>query len=290
MADTHVQVGHTATIEARFYADGVLADDGTPTIGITKADGTILVAAGAATSSGGTGIRQFALPAQSEVNLLKATWTGSTQTVVTWVEIIGDILYTLAALRGVKVGAGFPFTVADFPNQMVLDRRVEVTQDFEARTGYSFVPRFAREALDGNGRSDLVLRQLRASKLLSVTIDGTAQPTSSFTLAPSGVLTWKSGGWFSMLQRQNVTVEYVRGWDRTPPVIASAALARTAMLLLPSLAGSTASSWTTPDGTTYSYDAAGQVTQAGTIRHYGVPGIDSVLNSPTYSALGLAVA
>jgi hypothetical protein len=290
MAAQHVQVGHTATIEARFYADGVPADDGIPTISITRADGTTLVAPGTATSSGGTGIRQYALPAQPEVNLLKATWTGATQTVITWVEVVGDILYTLAAMRGVKVAGGTPFaSTTDFPNQVLLDRRAEVTDDFEARTGYSFIPRFARETLDGDGSSQLVLRQLRCSKLLSVTIDGTAQQTSDFTLASSGVLAWKRGGWFSTLQRQNVVVEYVYGWDRPPAAISTVALLRTAMLLQPSqFAG--AVTVTTPDGGSYSYSQAGQSFQGGGIRHYGWPDIDATLNSPTYSALGVAFA
>jgi hypothetical protein len=290
MAAQHVQVGHTATLEATFFADGVPTDDGTPTIGITRADGTVLVPPGTATTSGGTGVRRYALAAQPEVNLLKATWTGATQTVTTWAEVVGDILYTLAAMRDVRVAGDKPFAnTVTYPNSLLLDKRAEVTDDFEARTGYSFIPRFAREILNGDGSSQLVLPQIRCSKLLSVTIDGTAQQTSDFTLASSGVLAWKRGGWFSTLQRQNVVVEIAYGWDRPPAVISSAGLARTAMLLQPSLIG-TVSTWTTPDGVSYSYDQAGQRFQGGGIRHYGVPAIDSVLNSPSYSALGAAFA
>jgi len=105
MADQHIEVGKTATIEARFYADGVLTDDGTPTIGITKADGTTLVAPGTATTSGGVGIRRYALAAQAELNLLKATWTGATQTVVTYAEIVGAHLFTLADAKTFDGGA-----------------------------------------------------------------------------------------------------------------------------------------------------------------------------------------
>jgi hypothetical protein len=288
MAATQVQTGFTATIEGRFYADGVLTDDGTPTIGVTKADGTVLVASGTATNSGGTGVRRYALPAQPEVNLLKATWTGATQTVVTWVEIIGDILFTLAALRAVKVAGGTPFaSTTDFPTQTLLDRRAEVTDDFEQRCGWSFVPRFTREVINGGGRCELLLEQRNATKLLSVTINGVAQSLAGFTLDRAGIVyattNFLPTGWFRW-GVNNVVVEYVRGWDRPQAAISSAALARAAMLLLPSQAGSTVSSWTTPDGTTYSYDQAGQTFAGGGVRHYGVPGIDSVLNQ--YSATG----
>jgi hypothetical protein len=285
MAAQHVQVGHTATIEARFYADGVLQDDGTPTIGITRADGTTLVAPGTATSSGGTGIRQYALPAQPEVNLLKATWTGATQTVITWVEIVGDILYTLAAMRAVKTAGGTPFAVtADYPNQMLLDRRSEVTDDFEAKTGWSFIPRFTREEHSGDGTSTLIINEYKPGKLLSVTVDGTAQTLADFDLTPDGVLTWH-GGRFPATRPGNVTIEYVRGWDRPPAKISSDALAVAASWLLPPQA-SNASTWTTPDGTSYSFDNAGRALSGGGTAFYGIPKVDADLNNPAYNASG----
>lgn len=283
MAATQVQTGFTATIEARFYADGVLADDGAPTIGITRADGTVLVAPGTATTSGGIGIRRYTLPAQAEVNLLKATWTGATQTVVTWVEIVGDILYTLAALRAVKVAGTLAFADTTlFPNQTLLDRRAEVTDDFEKRTGWSFIPRFARQTLDGDGRSELILDHLKCSKLLSVTVDGVAQTLSDFVLDRSGVLTWTNGR-FPTTKRQNVVVEVVHGWDRPPAVISSAGLARTAMLLQPSQFNG-AVTVTTPDGASYQYSQAGQSFAGGGRRYYGQPDVDAVLSDPAYNA------
>lgn len=286
MADTQVQTGFTATIEARFYADGVLADDGIPTIGITRADGTVLVAAGTATTSGGTGVRRFALPAQADVNRLKATWTGATQTVVTWVEIVGDILYTLAALRAVKVAGTLAFqSPTDFPNQVLLDRRAEVTDDFEAKTGWSFVPRFTRERHDGDGTNTLIVREYKPGTLLSVTVDAAAQTLADFDLTPDGVLTWQASR-FPTTRPGNVTIEYARGWARPPAKISSDALAVTASWLLPSQAGSTASTWITPDGTSYSFDTAGRQLSGGGTAFYGIPKVDADLNNPAYSARG----
>jgi hypothetical protein len=290
------------TITETFEVDGspVNVDSGLPTLVATFPDGTAL--SPLPTVSGSwtgrtTGQYRVVLPAQPEVTWIDYELTGPIgglpQTVGGRVEWLGELLFNLAELRAMRVAGSKPFNATDYPDSVVLARRAEVTDDFEARCGWSFIPRFAREITDGTGRAEILLDHLKASKLLSVTVNGVAQTVGNYTLDRSGVLratsAYMASGWFQG-GVSNVTVEYQHGWDRPPAAISSAALARTAMLLAPSQAGSTVSSWTTPDGTTYSMDAAGQVTAAGTIRHYGVPGIDSVLNSPAYNAMGMAVA
>lgn len=298
MGDLQLEKGSGAKPRAVFYSDGVATDlDGACTATVTRPDGTQITGSPFTASHvnpTGSGTYEFTLPQQTEVIAYDVTWAGAiggvATSVTTHIEVVGIFLYTLAAMRAVKVAGGTPFTdTAAFPNQTLLDRRAEVTLDFEARTGYSFVPRFAREVLDGDGTDALMLRQLRCSKLLSVTIDGTAQSVGDFTLASSGVLSWKMGGWFSTAQRQNVVVEYRYGWDQSPPAVSTVALLRTAMLLQPSqFAG--AVTVTTPDGASYSYSQAGQSFQGGGTRHYGWPDIDACLNSPSYNALGAAFA
>jgi hypothetical protein len=232
------------------------------------------------------------MAAQAEVTILSATWTGTIggqpQTLYSTIEVLGELLFGLGDLRAVKVAGTAVFSNStDWPSDLLAARRAEVTDDFEQRCGWSFVPRFTREVINGDGRCELLLEQRNATKLLSVAINGVAQSLAGFTLDRAGIVyattNFLPTGWFRW-GINNVIVEYVRGWDRPPPTITSAGLARTAMLLLPSQAGSTVSSWTTPDGTTYSYDQAGQSFAGGGVRHYGVPGIDSVLNQ--YSATG----
>jgi hypothetical protein len=277
----------------KFYSSGVLTDlDGSCTVTLTKPDGTAGPASGAVTRVS-AGIYTFSLDGPTDPIVYDITWAGQiggkAVTIDTQAEAVGEFLFNLADLRTMKV-AGTANAFSDssaYPDETLLARRVEVTDDFEQRTGYSFIPRFTRETYDGNGRGELVVRQRRCTKLLSVTIDGTAQSLSGLTLSAEGVLAWSPGGWFSNLNRQNVVVEYVYGFDRPPPVVSSAGLARAAMLLLPSQAGSTVSTWTTPDGTTYQRDLAGQSLNGG-IRHYGVPGIDAVLNAAAYSTSGMA--
>jgi hypothetical protein len=292
--------GTSATISETFQVDGVAADldAGVPTVTLLKPDGTAGPASGTVTHGAAlSGTYSFVLAAQAELTILTITWVGTIggqpQTLTSTVEVVGDFLFSVGALRAVQVAGGLPFTAAAFPNSVVLARRAEVTDDFEQRTGWSFVPRFARETHDGRGGGEILLDHPKAHRLISVTINGVTQSLSGFTLNRSGVLRATSNylpsGWFQW-GAANVVCEYVHGWDRPPAAISSAALARTAMLLSPSQAGSTVSSWTTPDGTTYSYDQAGQSFQGGGRRFFGVPAIDAVLSDPAYNAMGMAVA
>jgi hypothetical protein len=299
VASIQIAAGTSATIQETFYSGGTPTDldTGVPAVTITKPDGTT-IASGTVSHVGavGSGVYQFVLASLADPIVLSITWTGTIggqpQTLRSQVEVVGTYLFTIPDLRAVKVGGGTPFTdPVAWPASLLATKRAEVTDDFANRTGWSFVPRFAREVHDG-GTGQLVLAHLKASKLLSVTVNGVASSLSGWTLRPSGVLEATSAyGWGSppVWGRANVVVEYVHGFDQPPPAVASAGLARAAMLLLPSVS-STTSSWTTPDGTTYSYDQAGQSFAGGGRRHYGVPAIDSVLSDPAYNALGMAVA
>ena len=296
MADSQVLRGSSTTIRETFSVDGVATNldaAALPAVVATYPDGSAGPTLTATKPAATTGVYQVVLPAEPEVTWLDLTWTGTVggqpQTLRSRVEWIGAFLFSLSDLRAMRRGDGTPFTdTAAFPDSAIAARRTEVLDDFEARTGYSFVERFTREVHSGGGSSSLFVRRMRPGTLLSVSVDGGAQTVSGFDLEETGRLTW-TGGTLLGTRPRNVVVCYVRGWERPPPAITSAALARAAMLLLPSV-GSTVSQWTTPDGVTYSYDQAGQSFAGGGVRHYGVPAIDSVLNSPAYNAGGLAVA
>jgi len=281
MADTHVLVGTTATIEARFYADGVLTDDGTPTIGITKADGSALVAPGAATTSGGTGIRRYALAAQAELNALKATWTGATQTITTRVEIVGGFLFTLADAKTFDGGAIVATTNVPVPSdQQILDARARITDDFAEILGFQPVPRFARETLDGNGYTALGLRHLKAHQLISVTVNGAPQSGGDYQISigneVEAVSDYGYGTAFTR-GRRNVVVEYVHGDERVDPATARAALIVAKSQLIRSDVTDRATSLAGPEGGTTFLSTAGRES-GGQVQWYGLPHTDSVLN------------
>lgn len=293
MATIQALRGTSVTVTETFSVDGTPTDldSGVPAVVALYPDGSALTPAPVASGSWTgrtTGQYRIVLDAQAQVTYLDPiTWVGTIggkqQTLYSRVEWIGDLLYTLAAMRAVKVAGALAFqSTTDFPNQTLLDRRAEVTDDFEQRTGWSFVPRFARQTLDGDSRCDLILDHLKCTRLLSVTVDGVAQTLSDFVLDRSGVLTWTNGR-FPPTKRQNVIVEVVHGFERPPAAISSAALARTAMLLQPSQFNG-AVTVTTPDGASYQYSQAGQSFAGGGRRYYGQPDVDAVLSDPSYNA------
>src|SRR5215217_5067951 len=104
-----------ATVSQQWYEDGTATDPGTVTVGITRADGTTLVAAGAATSGTGTSPRTFNLTTTHTALLdrLKLTWTSTTKgTLTSYVEIVGGFLFTLAELSADLATSTTTYTAA----------------------------------------------------------------------------------------------------------------------------------------------------------------------------------
>jgi hypothetical protein len=87
------------TLSQQWYEDGAAVDPGAATVGITRADGTILVAAGTATAGTGTAPRTFNLTTTHTALLdrLTVTWTSVTKgTIVSYVEVVGGFWFSLA--------------------------------------------------------------------------------------------------------------------------------------------------------------------------------------------------
>lgn len=296
MPDSRVLVGTGSNLEVEVYADGVLTDStSTVTVTITRADGTIL-ASGAATTHPSTGIYRYVLLPQTELDQLTLVWAvtigGIAQTLTTYAEIVGDELFTIAQARAFKVaGTAVLASTTTYPQDTILEVRDEVTDDFEQRAGVSFIPRYRRQTISGSGSDVLILDRPRIQRVISVTVDSvayTATELADLDFDDAGILTRKTLGWFSWGSR-NVTVEYVHGYAQVLATIRRAGLLRTLMILNPAVAGSTVNTWTSPEGTTYSYDQAGQqISGTGYIRHYGVPAIDVALAQ--YGMTGIAVA
>src|SRR6266498_3413739 len=180
----HVLEDNPAQPRLLFYSAGALTDldsSAMPVVTITRPDGTAGPASGTVTRVS-QGIYTFTLAAASTTDPTVYTVVGTGNiggqpvTDKIRVEVVGDLLFNLADLRDVKVAGGLPFqNTTDYPDATLLARRVQVTDDFEARTGYSFIPRFARETFDGAGQSSLILSKYLCQRLLTVTLDGAAQ-------------------------------------------------------------------------------------------------------------------
>jgi len=303
MAGQQILKGTSVTVTETFSVDGTPTDldSGVPTIVAKFPDGSALtpapVASGAWTGRT-VGQYRIVLDPQSEVTVLDPiAWTGNIggkiQVLYSRVEWVGGLLFTLSDLRGLKVAGSTPFSTTATPlftDQQIMDARAATLDEFEQILGFSPVPRHARSAVDGDGLWSVLLPHLKTHRLISVTVNGAAQQVGSYTLRRSGILeatsNYVASGTFTA-GRQNVVVEYVHGEPRVMGDGGNVAMLRAAMRLDPGIS-STASSVTTPDGVSYSYDPAGQITRGGVTRHFGVPAIDSWLQR--WSQAELAVA
>jgi hypothetical protein len=144
--------GRSATLEQTFYS-GAAAIDPDPdaaTVTITRADGTPVVTA-APTVEVGVGVVSYTLtPAQTALlDTLTVTWTahmgGQDQAFTDTVEIAGDMLFRIAAIRTLP---GLSDPVA-YPEGTLRDARLLAEQLIETECGRAFVPRYWYGRVDG---------------------------------------------------------------------------------------------------------------------------------------------
>jgi hypothetical protein len=263
---------------------------GAVTVGVTKANGTVLVAPGTATASGGPGIYQLTLTAANVATLdtLTATWTdagdGSTHT--TYVEICGGFYFAIAELRAFDS----KLTIAVYPDATVLQQRLEVETDIEEVAEQAFVLRHRRELVDGYGTPTILVghrpRTIRAAS--TIASDGTATALNAAELATlrlteAGELVRSDGACWPA-GTSNVIVEYEHGEDQVPTDIRRAALelARTRLVDEAGPGGDRATSFTTIDGQgTYKLATPG-------LRSTGLPRVDAVLARHSNRIPGMA--
>lgn len=204
-------------------ADGEPADPGTVTVGVTRADGTTLVAAGTATSGTGTNPRTYALTASQTADLdyLTATWTASGVVVGrTFVEIVGGVYASTALIRGMDavLGNAGTDTTAD-----LIRARQAVERLFESVTGAAWVPKFDTCRLDGSGTGSLLLPwpMLRSVRWCRIYSDDTTYETLTADElaaipADEAGIAWRTDGQFWPAGRRNVQIGYEHGADRPP--------------------------------------------------------------------------
>jgi hypothetical protein len=281
--------------QAKFYSGGVLTDldgpaGGACTVTLANPDGSTGPAAGAITHAA-TGIYSFMLDGPADPFWYDITSSGTiggkNAKVTMRVEALGEHLFNMADLRDLRVAGNTPFeNTVTFPDSKIHEARTAVLEEFTRILGFSPVPRFAHELLSGNGRASLFVRNHKCRDLLAVTVDGAAQDVADFDLEESGELVWP-GGRFPATRRRNVAVEYSHGWGAPMGDGSNIAIGRAAMILQPGLP-STATTISTPDGMSYTYDRAGSRNRAGDTVHFGVGFIAEWLNR--HSAPSIAVA
>jgi hypothetical protein len=260
----------SATITQTFTVDGVAADldSGVPTVVITRPDLTTIASGTVSNSWAGpparsTGQYRFVLAGQPNPTILDVTWTGTiggqSQTLQNTVEIVGADLFTISAFRAMRVAGGTPFATTAVPlytDTQIHEVRAAILDEFEEILGFSPVPRFRRATLSGNWSTCLGLPGLKASEILSVTVNGVAQTASNYQVTDANeieaISNYSYGTAFTG-GRRNVVVEWVHGWERVKGIGSHIATIWAGAQLNPS-GFSSASTISMPDGSTYTYE------------------------------------
>jgi hypothetical protein len=194
--------------------------DGAVTVDIFRADGTIF-ATDAATTPGATGHYVYTLAPQSVLERFQLVWEGTFGGVVqrqtSFVEVVGAYYAALADIRALQ---GLTDVVA-FPNAKLAESRQWFEDKAETFCGVAFVPRYARDVLDGSGSRTLELKHQRPRTIISAKFDGAAQTTTTWDLYEAGYIVAPSS--FPSGNR-NIEIIYEHGFDGPDTDMRQAAL------------------------------------------------------------------
>jgi hypothetical protein len=241
----------SATLSHTFYVDGAPTDPSpdAATIGITRDDGTILVAPGTATTNAGTGIATYTLtPTHTALlDTLTVSWTatfgGQAQTFTDIIEVAGGVLFTIAQARALSALAN----TTTYPTQAIVDARTLVETSLEDACDVAFVPRYRREMVSGDGGLTVLLSRPRVRAIRSVNLDGAAiTDLSTIVPDPAGVAYYPTG-WTRGFRNYEVTYEH--GYDYPPPMATLAALTWAKAILVKGPIDDRTTAFTTEDGT-----------------------------------------
>jgi hypothetical protein len=239
-----IVVGRSATLTKTFST----APTGTPTVAVTRSDGAAVTVGSV---SGATTSWSYTIPASSNTLLdtYTETWTatigGTAQTFVDYIEVVGDVIFTIAEFRA--LGTAYTNTT-NYPDATVADMRTTVEQALEDACAVAFVPRYARETLSGTGNRTLLLKWPRVTAIRDITVGDTALTASELALltyTTAGIVdgyTWTSG-------TGNITVGYEHGYPMPPMRIKRAALLLAKRWITPSAVDDRAINMTNETGT-----------------------------------------
>lgn len=282
--DQRVLVGTAAVLSYQpiDYNGANATPAGTITIGITRADGTQLVAAG--TPVGGTtnNPRTYTLSAanNTELQRLTATWTDGTDGSVhtTLIDVVGAYYFSIDELRN------FPSLndATKFPVEKLVEARRIAEELIELATGVAWVPRYEFQRVKGTGTTQLLidwpqLRAVRGGKIFTSAdnFDSLTQ-TDIDSIAPNELpVANLSNGRFwikTYVPWQNIEIEYEHGFDAPPADLKDAALQY-------------ARYWLLGDSKRISPRALDITNEMGTIRYSqpgegrptGIPDVDAVI-------------
>ena len=257
------------------------AASGAVTVGVTKGDGSTLVASATATT--GTNPYLYALTAanNTELQWLTATWTdaGDSSVHTTLIEVVGGYYASLADIRNSDSSLT---DAVKYPDARILQVRWDTEVEFEEACGVSFVPRYRRVRLDGSGRGTQVLpnqfvRSVRSVRVYSdetTYVAFTAGELAAIDVSQGAGLIHRTDGFYFPQGYKNIVVEYEHGFDRPPADLRQAFLTRVRSRLNFDKTGipDRATTYVPAEGGTFSLSTPGR---GGSIT--GIPDVDVVL-------------
>lgn len=250
MAQYRVLRTAQATITRTFFLDELPTDaDGSVAVTAARLDGTDVPALGAAATGPDANhayTYTFAgLDVLDEVTLTWAATVGGDAITLDQdhVQVVGGFYFSLSEGRGADSALASTTT---YPTADLIRIRTETEDECERITGQAFVPRFAREVLSGEARSELRLEWpwVRALRRISIRpsisaayVDMTADQLAMVAPGDDGVLrmdqgffwpttAWSAWGWQWPMGRRNIIIEYEHGLDYPPPDIVRGAKLR----------------------------------------------------------------
>lgn len=280
---TQILRGTPALVSATWYQDGDVADPGVVTVTIKRADGTALVA-DAATSGSGAEARTYQLTTEHTALLdwLMVTWASpALGELVTGVEVVGDLLFTVAVARA--FGDKALSNAGKYPAADIEAARTRITDAFQSICGVAFVPRYTREVLNGPGLDTLFLSTTR---LLAVRSVETRSGSTWTAWSADAVAALPFEAWGQLVSegsvfdrgRSNIRVGYEHGYERCPSEISRAALILARNQIVESNFTDRATGYSSAEGTFSIGQAGTQQNAWSAYRYTGYPEVDAILN------------
>lgn len=207
-------------IAVKAFVDGTLTDAAAAvTVTVTDEGGTVVINAQTATKES-TGIYfiDLGIANTADVNKLYAVWTGTWESVSQKLrsnhEIIGFPIFTEAQARSFDVAQ--LNSASDYADEAILDERQKITELLEQWTGVSWVSRYNRVKLEGEGDRIISPPSFHITKVLSCTVLGETVATSNFEIDSNAGFIHRKDGFFEKPTSAfplPVVIEYEYGWD-----------------------------------------------------------------------------
>ena len=209
-----------------------VADDGetpeacasTPTATVTHEDGTVLAAlTPAAGADTGTYVGTLTATHTANLGRLTVLWTGTVAGLVQVYrqefEVVGAHYVSLPDIRNERDMDN----TTKFPTSLLIRERDKWATRVEEICGVSFVRRYKRETICGDGTDRLRLVEFHPRTVLAVSIDGVAQTVGNFTLQPAASTITSEHGLFTF--DKDCVITYEHGFDAPPGDVRTAVLA-----------------------------------------------------------------